>query len=460
MLSNMNSSISDKTQKKRGNGSPCSPMVAKSSPATQSSATSGGALVKSNVGGWCKGLGDCLILGPKVSRNNKLAQAPPYHHLPQTEETEKELQKQKEMKTMYKMRLERTQNYLRYCLQVAQDNGFLDLIIKNNKEKQQECTTPPSAIIKATASPQTPPQQQPHSDITDLIQQAKFNGWYIEPHEIELQEVLAQGSTAHIYRGRWRGFEVAVKCVFPEFFLCNENGVSFFAQEVETLSRQRHRFVLQLMGACLDPPDHGWIVTELLDITLKDWLHGPGKRRKQRAIPLPLFKERLNKAIEIAQAMQYLHEHKPMVIHRDLKPSNIFLDDSLHVRIADFGHARFLNDEEKALTGETGTYVYMAPEVIRSEPYDEKSDVYSFGIILNELVTGEYPYIQTDFGPSKIALEVAEKGLRPELPKQDEKLEELIQIIQLSWDEDVAVRPSFGAITSSLRNIQEKMIDI
>lgn len=83
MLSNMNSSISDKTQKKRGNGSPCSPMVAKSSPATQSSATSGGALVKSNVGGWCKGLGDCLILGPKVSRNNKLAQAPPYHHLPQ-----------------------------------------------------------------------------------------------------------------------------------------------------------------------------------------------------------------------------------------------------------------------------------------------------------------------------------------------------------------------------------------
>ncbi|XP_075108434.1 serine/threonine-protein kinase STY17-like isoform X3 [Nicotiana tabacum] len=431
MLSKMNGTISDKAQKRRGNGSPCSPMVAKSSPATQSSATSGGALVKSNIGGWCKGLGDCLILGPKVSHNNKLAQAPPYRHLQQ----------------------------------VAQDNGFLDLIINNNKEKQQECTPPPLPIINATTSPQTPPQQQSHSDIKDLIQQAKLNGWYIQPHEIELQEVLAQGSTAHIYRGRWRGFEVAVKCVFPEFFLCNENGVSFFAQEVETLSRQRHRFVLQLMGACLDPPRHGWIVTELLDMTLKDWLHGPGKRRKQRAIPLPLFKERLNKAIEIAQAMQYLHEHKPMVIHRDLKPSNIFLDDSLHVRVADFGHARFLNDEEKALTGETGTYVYMAPEVIRSEPYDEKSDVYSFGIILNELVTGEYPYIQTDYGPSKIsvkqiALEVAEKGLRPELPKQDDKLEELIQLIQLSWDEDVAVRPSFGAITSSLINIHEKMIDI
>ena len=59
-------------------------------------------------------------------------------------------------------------------------------------------------------------------------------------------------------------------------------------------------------------------------------------------------------ALEIAQTMQYLHEQKPKVIRRDLKPSNIFLDDSNHVRVADFGHARFLDDAEMALTGETG----------------------------------------------------------------------------------------------------------
>lgn len=89
-------------------------------------------------------------------------------------------------------------------------------------------------------------------------------------------------------------------------------------------------------------------------MTLKDWLHGLGPRRKQRIIPLPVFKERLAKGVEIAQAMQYLHGHKPKVIHRDLKPSNIFLDENWHVRVADFGNARFLSNEEKALTGETG----------------------------------------------------------------------------------------------------------
>lgn len=46
--------------------------------------------------------------------------------------------------------------------------------------------------------------------------------------------------------------------------------------------------------------------------------------------------------------------------------------------------------------------MYMAPEVIQCEPYSEKSDVYSFGIILNEIITGNHPYIETDYKPAKV----------------------------------------------------------
>lgn len=175
--------------------------------------------------------------------------------------------------------------------------------------------------------------------------------------QIELQEKIARGTTAEIYRAVWRGLDVAVKCIFPDFFHTNQSGAAFFAQELETLSRQRHRFVLQLMGACIDPPERAWIVTEFLGSTLKEWLHGPGSRRTgERVEPLPPLGERLSLALEIAQAMQYLHEQKPRMIHRDLKPSNVFLDDAMHVRVADFGHARFLADDELALTGETGKF--------------------------------------------------------------------------------------------------------
>ncbi|MBA0774096.1 hypothetical protein Gotri_009332 [Gossypium trilobum] len=430
---------------------------------------------------FCFGFKDCLGKGSVASTNpqhlrqhqqgkQQRSRSPTSKLEHQVTELEQEVQKQKEIRSMYKMRMERTQDYLRYCLQIAQDNGFLDLLSNHKSSVSRDVV-----LNIDTISPQLPAPVSHQSDLGLLINQAKLNGWFIDPIEvmltglhdrfvsseqsmtcfynlleqIELREVIGQGSTADIYRGIWRGLEVAVKCIYPDFFEKNENGVSFFAQEVETLSKQRHRFILQLMGACLEPPMQGWIVTEFLSMTLKDWLHGPGNnRRKERVIPLPPLQERLNKAVEIAQAMQYLHEQKPKVIHRDLKPSNIFLDEAKHVRVADFGHARFLR-----------TFVYMAPEVIRCEPYNEKCDVYSFGIILNELITGNYPYTETNYGPAKIALEVGDGKLRPALPEDNGEWKELIELICQSWDGDACVRPTFANITSTLSNIQTRFND-
>ncbi|KAL2317950.1 hypothetical protein Fmac_031826 [Flemingia macrophylla] len=379
----------------------------------------------------------------------------------QVADLEKEVQKQREVRMMYRKRMERTQDYLRYCLKVAQENGILDLIIHSKGELQQ---SPHS--LSSIASPKfqilTPPHHMHahHPNLASIIDQAKINGWYIDPTEIELEEKIGQGSTAEIHKGTWRGLEVAVKCISEDFFRTNQNGVAYFSQELETLSRQRHRFVLQLMGACIHPPRRAWLVTEYLTTTLKDWLHGPGPRRKERTATLPPFKDRLGRALEIAQAMQYLHDQNPRLIHRDLKPSNIFLDDAFHVRVADFGHARFLAHGEMALTGETGkhgTYVYMAPEVIRCEPYSEKCDVYSFGVIFNELLTGHYPYAETEYGPTKIAMEVVEGKLRPKLPCDHiEQMGELIELVCLCWDTNPSIRPSFATITLLLKTFTIK----
>ncbi|KAF6151134.1 hypothetical protein GIB67_002386 [Kingdonia uniflora] len=100
---------------------------------------------------------------------------------------------------------------------------------------------------------------------------------------------VGRGTTAVIHKGSWRGLDIAVKCINPDFFHSNESSVTFFVQEIETLSKQRHPFVLHLVGACLEPPEYGWVMTEFCIMTLKEWLHGKWERQKERSIPLPPF---------------------------------------------------------------------------------------------------------------------------------------------------------------------------
>ncbi len=69
--------------------------------------------------------------------------------------------------------------------------------------------------------------------------------------------------------------------------------------------------------------------------------------------------------IQIAGALAALEAYHPPILHRDVKPSNIFLDGAGRARLGDFGLARLLPASAATLTGETGTYLYMAPEMIR-----------------------------------------------------------------------------------------------
>lgn len=96
-------------------------------------------------------------------------------------EAEREVEKQKEVGMMYRKRMERTQDYLRYCLQVAQDNGFLDLIIHNKDAPHSQS----NIIMNAISSPQFPTPAHHHSHhLASLIIQANLNGWCIAAHEV------------------------------------------------------------------------------------------------------------------------------------------------------------------------------------------------------------------------------------------------------------------------------------
>lgn len=98
--------------------------------------------------------------------------------------------------------------------------------------------------------------------------------------------------------------------------------------------------------------------------------------------------------LELAEALQYLHERKCPVIYRDLKPANIILEDAGSIRLIDFGAACYLYEDGRREVRAAGTRGYAAPEQLKPEGLrqtDERSDIYSFGAALFHMLTGCNP---------------------------------------------------------------------
>jgi len=79
--------------------------------------------------------------------------------------------------------------------------------------------------------------------------------------------------------------------------------------------------------------------------------------------------------------------HSKNLIHRDLKPENLFLTRNLKIKIGDFGISKQLNNVNENAKTQIGTLSYMAPEIIKGEPYNKKVDIWSLGCIIYELCT-------------------------------------------------------------------------
>lgn len=174
------------------------------------------------------------------------------------------------------------------------------------------------------------------------------------------------------------GREVAVKHLDKYGF----NRDQQFENEITVLAKVVHPHLVLLYGCTTLKSREALVVYEFVrNGTVADHIHGnkatPGK------LPWPL---RMRIAVETASALKYLHACK--VIHRDIKTSNILLDSDYHVKVADFGLARFIpTDHSRVSTTPQGTLGYLDPEYNITHEVTYKTDVYCFGVILIELIT-------------------------------------------------------------------------
>ncbi|MQM04460.1 hypothetical protein Taro_037255 [Colocasia esculenta] len=273
-----------------------------------------------------------------------------------------------------------------------------------------------------------------------------YDEWTIDLRKLNMGIPFAQGAFGKLYRGTYNGEDVAIKLLErpendPERAQLMEQQ---FAQEVMMLATLKHPNIVRFIGACRKPMV--WcIVTEYAKGgSVRQFL----TKRQNRSVPLRLA---VKQALDVARGMAYVHGLG--FIHRDLKSDNLLISFDKSIKIADFGVAR-IEVQTEGMTPETGTYRWMAPEMIQHRPYNQKVDVYSFGIVLWELITGMLPF--QNMTAVQAAFAVVNKGVRPIIPP--DCLPVLGEIMTRCWDANPDVRPPFTEVVRMLENAETEIL--
>lgn len=215
--------------------------------------------------------------------------------------------------------------------------------------------------------------------------------WLVNIKDVALlpEVVLGSGGFGLVVMGRLHGTPVAVK--LPKRFAGSGSAqyLNSLFNELRVHRLIRHVNIVAFRGACIDP-DSGEIavLSEYVPgVTMDNFVRH--EMHEQCQAP-DLVRQKL--LLDVASALTYCHNLKPVVVHGDVKPTNIIVEQgaSPRAKLLDFGLSRLLTKRAQPLRG---TARWRAPELrhpISSRP-ETSADVFSFGLLAEFVATGDSP---------------------------------------------------------------------
>ncbi|KAL0480809.1 hypothetical protein AKO1_006916 [Acrasis kona] len=326
----------------------------------------------------------------------------------------------------------------------------------------------------------TSPTPTPHKS----CQYLNARSWWIDYKDLQFDKRIAEGSAGILYKGKWRGSDVAIKMIKVNLVDEDEEDAedeeARFEQEASILSSLRHPNIVLYMGVAVDDNrSNRFIVTEYMPQgSLDQVLYKDLKNRK-----IYTFGEKIKILINICQGMIYLHNLQTPILHRDIKPQNILLgQNKTDIKLCDFGVSKMMSFNTMTNIS-YGTIQYTSPSILkRDKYYSEKCDTFSFGIIMHELFFVLEPYLEEIENGNyfKLGMDVI-NGKRPSIPFDENGDEQNIEkffweshkkgvsynthsivlatqmyihLMKECWQDEEPKRPSFSEILSRLNSIQ------
>ncbi|POM70597.1 TKL protein kinase [Phytophthora palmivora] len=226
----------------------------------------------------------------------------------------------------------------------------------------------------------------PHRQAAGLWNDEIIVAKRIPRDKVHIKNLLSRGAYGEVYSGLFNGWQVAVKMLLP-VTRTNLQHVNEFLAEAKMTATMDHPHIVSFVGVAWDSLSDLCVVLEFVDggdlrmllNKYQDMHEAVGFNRQKVSI-----------ALQVCHALTYLHSLMPPIIHRDLKSRNILLNRDMEAKLSDFGISR--ERMERTMTAGVGTSLWMAPEVMLGERYDDKADMFSFGVLLSELDVHTLPY--------------------------------------------------------------------